>query len=327
MLNVAYLGITSRCNFSCKHCYLLPNQKNLDIPYEKAKALLQELYDVGVLKIIYTHGEVFLHKNWKDILLEAHEMGFAQNVLTNGYLLDKEKSIALEKAKIQKFFLSLDSSNPQIHSQNRNNPKAWDGLKRGVKLLQEYTTAKIGLNVVLSPWVEDELLEMLDIAEDWGVDELNFLPYHAKENDKKAYKAQTLSEKLINLIKYSKDKKCLISLHDPYLSSLLRLKGHILGRDVCGAGKDYISIHADGDVFPCNFLPILLGNIFTDSIQQIATKAENFRKIAELSLQSACRQCPIYSTCQGGCMAFAFKNKKITHDINCTQNKGVIDDK
>ncbi len=308
MTNVVYLGITSKCNFNCRHCYLTPEQKNIDMPLERVLRLLEEFSSEDVLKIIYTHGEVFLHKNWEQILQAASQLGFIQNILTNGLLITKDICTKINDCDIKKVILSLDSANPQKHSENRNNPKAFDGLKRGVEFLKEYTNTQIALNSVLSSWTADELIQMYDLALSWNVPELRFLPYHTQSAYIKGDDYLYLLEKYIELLDYARGKTCSISIHDPLFSAKLRQRGIDTPQDICSAGKDYLSIHSNGEVFPCNFLEKSLGNIYKEDLCDIAKEAISFRKKLE-QLWTSCQTCGLYSSCHGGCAAFMYKNK------------------
>ena len=57
MANIVYLGITSKCNFHCKHCYLTPEQKNRDMPSERVFSFLGIV--CGFLAILKAGGVIY----------------------------------------------------------------------------------------------------------------------------------------------------------------------------------------------------------------------------------------------------------------------------
>ena len=314
MANIVYLGITSKCNFHCKHCYLTPEQKNKDMPFERVLSLLDECCSEGIFKIVYTHGEVFLHPHWDKVIEYGNKKHIIQNILTNGALITPEICEQIEKNKIKKVILSLDSASQDFHNKNRNNPHAWEGLWRGVKYLQKYTTAQLSLNSVLSSWTINELHEMLDVSISRNVHEIRFLPLHGDKIYFKGENYNSLVEKFAELLDYAHDKKCVVSIHDPLFTTWLRQKGYNLPTDMCGAGSDFLSIHADGEVFPCNFLNFSLGNIYQQNLAEIQDNAKVFVQNLHNRQKEKCSQCRLFSECQGGCTAFSLSQNR---DIRC----------
>ena len=207
MVNIVYLGITSRCNFHCKHCYLTSNQKNRDMPSERIFSFLDECYEEGIFKVVYTHGEMFLHPQWSDVLTYAYKKHLTQNILTNGYLITPKICEQIEKNKVKKVILSLDSARQDFHNKNRNNPHAWTGLLRGIEYLKKYTSTQLSLNSVLSAWTVNELKEMVDIAVSWNVPEIRFLPLHDDDIYFQGNKYHLLIEKFSELLDYSQSKE------------------------------------------------------------------------------------------------------------------------
>jgi uncharacterized protein len=69
----------------------------------------------------------------------------------------------------------------------------------------------------------------------------------------------------------------------------------------CG---EYLVIEHNGDIYPCDFFVMpefKLGNIYTDEIEKIYEKLENFGKMKEIEL-SECKNCRWNFICNNGCM-------------------------
>ena len=64
-------------------------------------------------------------------------------------------------------------------------------------------------------------------------------------------------------------------------------------------------MEADGSVYPCDFYVMdeyQIGNFNTDSFDQIDQKRSEIRFIEQSSLaEKACRSCPYFLLCRGGC--------------------------
>ena len=80
--------LTDKCNLKCKHCSV-NNITSVIYPYDRIKAEMKQLYDMGIKILFFCGGETFLwqdgEKNLRDLVIEAKETGFLiVNVVTNG---------------------------------------------------------------------------------------------------------------------------------------------------------------------------------------------------------------------------------------------------
>lgn len=83
--------ITSRCNFSCIHCYLGNHRTTSpELSYEEVVAILDTLASEGVLFLTLTGGEVLCRGDFLDIYLYAKKKGFLINIFTNGLNISDE---------------------------------------------------------------------------------------------------------------------------------------------------------------------------------------------------------------------------------------------
>jgi radical SAM protein with 4Fe4S-binding SPASM domain len=73
----------------------------------------------------------------------------------------------------------------------------------------------------------------------------------------------------------------------------------------CGAGRLYCSLSPQGDVHPCVFLPINVGNLKTQKFTDVWLRSRLFNELRDrTSLKGACGECNYKFTC-GGCRARA----------------------
>ena len=96
-LIMASIELTEFCNLRCLHCYI-PKKKSI-LSKDKAKAILDKLYQLGILYITFTGGEVFLHPHFCDIYIYAKSKGFLISLMTNGTLIDNKIKKVLKKYK------------------------------------------------------------------------------------------------------------------------------------------------------------------------------------------------------------------------------------
>src|SRR5688572_24385790 len=73
----ADIEIIGTCNFKCVHCYIAPVAAREDVmSLEQAKVLFDKLSAAGTMRVLLTGGEIFTHKQFKEIYLAAKAAGF-----------------------------------------------------------------------------------------------------------------------------------------------------------------------------------------------------------------------------------------------------------
>jgi radical SAM protein with 4Fe4S-binding SPASM domain len=87
----------------------------------------------------------------------------------------------------------------------------------------------------------------------------------------------------------------------------------------CGAGRLYCSLSPQGDVHPCVFLPINVGNLKTEKFVDVWLNSNVFNAFRNReNLKGACGKCRYKYTC-GGCRARAnaYNNDMLASDPGC----------
>jgi len=113
--------------------------------------------------------------------------------------------------------------------------------------------------------------------------------------------------------------------YNPKLPGQLKQLADFIGG--CGAGRFYLSLEPNGDMFPCVFFPhedaVKVGNLFKDDFEKIWRHSELFWKIRDKEkLAQYCGGCQYRYTC-GGCRARAYNYFKdiLAPDPGCVLNK------
>ncbi|MDH5634942.1 MAG: SPASM domain-containing protein, partial [Candidatus Bathyarchaeota archaeon] len=113
--------------------------------------------------------------------------------------------------------------------------------------------------------------------------------------------------------------------YNPKLPGQLKQLADFIGG--CGAGRFYLSLEPNGDMFPCVFFPhddqVRVGNLFKDDFEKVWRNSELFWKIREKEkLAENCGSCQYMYTC-GGCRARAYNYFKdiLAPDPGCVKNR------
>tara|TARA_Y100000310_G_C20702969_1_gene831810 strand:+ start:11264 stop:12187 length:924 start_codon:yes stop_codon:yes gene_type:complete len=142
-LDDLWFMVGSRCNLSCKHCYVASSPTNdtlQQITVEDIKPFLAEAKEFGVKHIYFTGGEPFINKDMLK-MIETSLMYGDVTVLTNATFpitnfIPKLKELQNSSQNNLTFRVSLDHYDEKIHDSIRGNGSFSFTLKN-VKQLHE----------------------------------------------------------------------------------------------------------------------------------------------------------------------------------------------
>ena len=89
-LNVQ-LDLTYRCNERCVHCYL-DHDDHGEMTTAEIKHLLDEMADAGVFILTLSGGEIFLRKDFFELLEHARRLMFCVKLKTNAIMIGKREA-------------------------------------------------------------------------------------------------------------------------------------------------------------------------------------------------------------------------------------------
>ena len=280
------LAPTFACNLGCKHCYL-PNHNNNSLSYDVINKLIHEWNEIvlrdnkrygGIIHI--KGGEPLIMSNFNQILKDIINLkSLSLMITTNGTLIKENIFNLFEKAFIELdeniiINLSLDGSCSETHDYIRGN----GSYNKSIKFLKELNERNIPthINFVLSRYNSSELEDILDIAEEYNVSQVNLLPFVAKSYGASIQEAVLTPEENYNIIhklfsKSCSSKKSLLAGTIPDL--IIREKENGYRTYECVAGyKGFYYITPDGSVFSCPNLmdkEDCIGNILNTSLNSI----------------------------------------------------------
>jgi len=268
------------------------------------------------------------------LLRHSQEIGFANIIATNGILIDDSMALKLKEHGVVCNAISLDAADPEIHNRVRNSPRAFDLAMRGIE-----ATKKAGLFLQINTTAMEYNMHALDALIDF-VDRQGagiMLMYQLVavgrgEKIKNATLKKAANRDLSHLIaaKQKRTKTIIEPVAGPqYWPYLLEKDGrpgnimHWLAKQVfhgCAAGRGFVYIKANGDVWPCPFIEVKAGNVRENSFREIYEESPVFRNLRnrEKTLKGICGECE-YRTICGGCRgrAFAYSGDYLAEDPRC----------
>jgi len=250
------------CNFKCKHCAIekLKGSGQKSLTVDDVKKIADQADAMGLASICISGGEPLIFPDLKEVVEAIGPERFCISVDTNGYFLTEEKIKWLVDIGVDRIHLSIDGLENN-HSAFRGNDKSWQKCIDALGYCKQYGLGVIINIVATKSIVKDKMIvQQLEFVKQFG--------FHASIIYAKPVGA---FEEYKNEILDSKDLDYAQSLTKIYNCSthLSANCGYEFG---CLCFKRHFSITAYGDVLPCPWIPITMGNIFNESLQDIVSR-------------------------------------------------------
>lgn len=158
------------CNMDCKMCYIkMSKEKQESIARLRTKEewieLAQKAKEKGMLFLLLTGGEPFLVKDFKELYIELHKMGFCISINSNGTMIDEDVIEWLKHYPPMRINMTLYGASDETYGRLCNNPKGFTQVTKAISLLKE-NNIQVKLNCSVTPYNKDDLKQMMDFAEE-----------------------------------------------------------------------------------------------------------------------------------------------------------------
>jgi radical SAM protein with 4Fe4S-binding SPASM domain len=303
-----------RGNLKCAHCYI--NAEGTKATTEKelstdaAKMLIHQITEVSKPLLILSGGEPLLRDDIYEIIKYGADRGLRMGMGSNGMLIDDEVATKLKEAGMWTVAISLDSSIPERHDEFRGVEGCWEHAVNAIKALKK-AGIEVQVNCTVTQQNYDEVDNIMALAESLGVENFHlfFLVPTGRGTDIEDITPQMYEEMIAKtLAKTTKYKLNVKPSCAPQFMRVAQDQGVDMSRWVrgCMAGLYYCRIYPSGEVTPCPYMPVNLGNIREKSFKEIWTNSEVFKSLRDFDqLEGKCGACEHNDVC-GGCRARAY---------------------
>lgn len=151
---MAHLVVTRRCNLSCGYCTEY-DKVSPPVPLAALQARVDHLAALGTVFVTLTGGETLLHPELVELVAYIRQRGMVPAMNTNGYLLTRERILALGAAGLYALQISVDNVTP-----NEVSKKSLKPLRPKLLLLARHATFRVRVNTVLGAAPPEECLEV-----------------------------------------------------------------------------------------------------------------------------------------------------------------------
>jgi MoaA/NifB/PqqE/SkfB family radical SAM enzyme len=138
-----------RCNLSCAYCNEY-DTSSAPVPTEVIFRRLDKLAELGTTAVTISGGEPLLHPDLDKIIAKIRRHGMLAGLITNGYLLTRERIERLNRAGLDYMQISIDNVEPDDVSK-----KSLKVLDKKLVLLSEFADFKVNINSVIGSGVRN----------------------------------------------------------------------------------------------------------------------------------------------------------------------------
>ena len=300
-LNVQ-LDLTYRCNERCVHCYL-DHDDHGEMTTAEIKHLLDEMADAGVFILTLSGGEIFLRKDFFEILEHARQLMFCVKLKTNAVLIRESEASRIRDLGVESIQVSIYSHRPEVHDAIT---LVKGSLKRSldaIRFLKSQGLKVVIANVLMSQNMQD-YAGVRALASEIGVEcTLDPTVTPMMDGNRSTLSLGVTSSDLQQVFRDAS----LVGDVDEFCAIAAEPGESELEATPCSAGHTACYVSPYGDVFPCVQFPLPTGNIrqqrFVD-IWRHSTEMNEVRSIRVKDL-TTCTSCSHVSSCTR-CPGLAF---------------------
>lgn len=327
--------VTERCNLRCTHCYQSEEMKKQEISFEASLKILNQIIKLLKKWSIWGHfnitgGEPWVQDWFPDFLEKIHEnndvCSFA--ILSNGTLIKESHAEQLKRLNCDCVQISIDGTQ-KTHDEIRG-LNAFARSVEGIKLLRKYGISTM-LSFTAHKQNHQDFCDVAEFARNLGVDWVwsdRVLPVgrgeQLSEQMMQPQEVEAFFETMYG--KMTKLKKKWFCRTEVRMHRALQfLTRHKHGEKEfpiyqCGAGSRLVTILPNGDVLPCRRMPIVVGSLLEQDIENIYNNSLLFQRLRDRRfVAKGCEACDFRHACNGGlrCLSYAYYKNPFIADPQC----------
>ena len=109
-----HMDVTYRCNERCVHCYL-DHDDHGEMTTAEIKGVLDQLAEAGVFFLTFSGGEVFMRRDFLELVEYARGLMFNVKIKTNAVMIGEVEAQRIRQLGIDTIQVSLYSHRPEVH--------------------------------------------------------------------------------------------------------------------------------------------------------------------------------------------------------------------
>lgn len=318
--------ITRSCNLSCVHCRAAAEFGHYhgELSLDQIKATIDDIVTISNPILILTGGEPLMRPDIWDIVDYAHEKGCMPVIGTNATLITDDIAKKMAEHKIPRISVSIDFPTADGHDEFRAQPGCFDQTVAGIKIAKAHGVG-VQINTTVTTRNAHLIEEIHDLAESLNVDAFHIFMLVPTGRGSEILAEELPPDEYEKVLTWAYHRQKTSPLHfkptdAPHYYRIIRQLAKAEGKKVtreeygldamtrgCLGGITFSFISHVGDVQPCGYFDMQLGNVKEQPYSQIWTESKVFNDLRDYSLlKGKCGACEFKAVC-GGCRARALE--------------------
>jgi len=296
------LDLTYRCNERCVHCYL-DHDDHGEMTTAEIKHLMDEMADAGVFILTLSGGEIFLRKDFFELLEHARRLMFCVKLKTNAMLIRERQAARLRDLNVESIQISIYSHRPEVHDAITLIPGSLKRSVDAIRFLKSQGLKVIIANVLMTQNMQD-YPGVRALAAELGV-ECTLDPTVTPMMDGNR-STVALGVEQSALRQVFRDTS-LVGDVDEFCAIPAPAGEDEMESTPCSAGHTACYVSPYGEVFPCVQFPLPTGNVRQQRFVDIWRHSEQMNDVRSIRLKdlTTCPSCSHAGTCTR-CPGLAF---------------------
>jgi radical SAM protein with 4Fe4S-binding SPASM domain len=290
----AQLDLTYRCNEQCVHCYL-DHHDHGEMTTVEIKHLLKEMAEAGVFILTLSGGEIFLRKDFFEILEYARSLTFCIKLKTNAVLIREAQAARLRDLGVESIQVSIYSHKPEVHDAITKVPGSLRRSIKAIRFLREQGLKVIVANVLMNQNMQD-YQDVRSLAHEIDAEyTLDPTITPMMDGDRSILDLNAGEPALHNLFR----DETLVGNAEEFCAPPPAPDEGSMESLPCSAGHTACYVSPYGEFYPCVQFPLSCGNVRQQRFIDIWRNSEQLKEVRSIRLRdlSSCSQCAHGSTC------------------------------
>lgn len=274
-----HFELTGKCNLKCKQCYNDSGNRETVMTAEHWKQFAKKSAD-SLFSVTLSGGEpLLLGQQLFDIMDIFEEGNTWINMISNGFLIDREIAKQISQHSIGWVEISIDSPYEEYHDYLRGVPGSWRRAVLAASYLASYNVPVI-IGTCVTPKVLNQMEEMVKLAQQIGVMGLTFTKvlvsgrayYNQQELVLNDEQTESFITKADRLQKNTKDIK---------INYTTQSVQDAVNDDTHTSNYQIPIIRPDGKMRLSCFEPIIIGDVINEDITTLWERYKKVRSLAQ----------------------------------------------
>lgn len=317
-LKMCVWEITLACCFSCKYCGSAGGRaRENELSTAECLDVADQLKELGCRRVSMIGGEVFMRRDWKQIVKRLTDNGIRVNIITNGFLFREEQIKDLKDVRIESISISIDGPKA-VHDKYRQE----GSFDRAALAMETLLSSGIPVSVISTLNGENVkyLEEMFKFLRKYSIYAWQLQACSPMGNAATGgidYRFDM--QEVINFVtSHMYEAPFAMGVADNigyFTEAEGSIRGNLSGSAFfrgCSAGITSIGIDSVGNVRGCESMydpAFTEGNLRTESLKEIWEDPDRFaynRKFSPEMLTGKCAECELGQFCGGGCRSYNY---------------------